>query len=174
MVPKITLTLVALILLFTSAGCGPIKSSDGNSSSDKSQGTAPSSDVKADPADNQQLLPIVSGDPANLQLDASANGTTQQVEKGDVISINLEFIPSTGYGWIASISDQSVLTQVGGPAYLEPMSNSSTPIVGAPGTQILTFQALESGIATLTLDYKRSWETDVAPEKTIIIRVEVK
>lgn len=171
---KITLTLIALILLITSAGCGPIKSSDVNSSSDKSQGNAPSSDVKADPTDNQQLLPIASGDAADLQLDASANGTTQQVEKGDVISISLEFNPSTGYSWIASISDQAVMTQVGGPAYLEPMSSSSTPVVGAPGTQILTFQAVEPGIATLTLDYKRSWETDVAPEKTIIIRVEVK
>jgi predicted secreted protein len=39
--------------------------------------------------------------------------------------------------------------------------------------EALYFEAKGAGTATLTLDYKRGWETDVAPEKTISINVEV-
>jgi predicted secreted protein len=167
MFTKFSLTLITLILITSLAGCN-LKSST-NPNNDNSQGN-PS---KITPAANQQLLPIISGKAADVQLDASADGTTQQLKKGEIMAITLESNPSTGYSWFATISDPKVVVQMGEHQYQEPASSSSTPIVGAAGTQTFFLQAAETGTATVTLDYKRSWE-DVAPEKTITITVEVK
>jgi inhibitor of cysteine peptidase len=155
MLQKISLSLFFLILLATMAGC--------NSSSPESN----------EPG-NQQLLPIVSGKTANLQLDASADGSNQAMNVGEIMSFALESNPSTGFGWYATSSDPGVLVQLGEPEYQDPQSSTGTPLIGAPGIQTLYFQALSAGNATLTLEYKRSWETDVAPEKTITLTVEVK
>jgi inhibitor of cysteine peptidase len=90
------------------------------------------------------------------------------------MAITLESNPSTGYSWFATSSNLDVIAQMGEAQYQEPQSSSTTPIVGAAGTETLSFEAVKAGTATLTLDYKKGWETDVAPEKTITITVEVK
>jgi predicted secreted protein len=46
-------------------------------------------------------------------------------------------------------------------------------LVGAPGTQTLTFQALKTGTTTLTLGYHRRWETGVQPVNTFQIMVSI-
>jgi inhibitor of cysteine peptidase len=158
MFKKVTLEMIALILLTSLAGC---------------KSSAPEASETNSPA-NQQLLPIVSGTTANLQLGSSADGTTQQLKVGEVMVITLESNPSTGYGWFATSSNPDILAQNGESQYQEPQSSSTTSVVGAAGTETLSFQALKAGTATLTLDYKRGWETDVAPEKTITITMEVK
>jgi inhibitor of cysteine peptidase len=110
----------------------------------------------------------------NLQLDAEADGTTHQLKIGDVMAITLESNPSTGYAWFATSSNPDVLAQMGEAQYQAPKSSSSTPIVGAAGTETLYYAASQAGTTTLTLDYKRGWETDISPEKTVTIMVEVK
>jgi predicted secreted protein len=51
--------------------------------------------------------------------------------------------------------------------YLEPESNSSEIMFGAAGTETIYFTADEVGTATLTLDYKRGWETDISPRRPL-------
>jgi inhibitor of cysteine peptidase len=120
------------------------------------------------------MLPYLSGKMSNITLDATADGTTQQLKKGEVMAIGLESNPSTGYSWFATISNPTVLVQMGEPQYQEPAGSSTTPIVGAAGTETFYFQAVETGTTALTLEYKRSFESNVAPEKTIRLTVEVK
>jgi inhibitor of cysteine peptidase len=158
MFKKVTLTVTALILLASMTGC---------------KSSTPEASETISPA-NQQLLPIISGNTANLQLDASADGTTQQLKVGEVMAITLESNPSTGYGWFATSSNPDIIAQNGDAQYQEPQSSSTAPVVGAAGTETLYFQAMKAGNATLTLDYKRGWETDVAPEETITITMQVK
>jgi inhibitor of cysteine peptidase len=158
MFKKVNLAMITVILLASLAGC---KSSTPE-------------DKETNSPVNQQLLPIISGKTASLQLDASADGTTQQLKIGEVMAITLESNPSTGFGWFATSSNPDIIAQNGESQYQEPQSSSTTPVVGAAGTETLSFQALKAGTATLTLDYKRGWETDVAPEKTISIMMEVK
>jgi predicted secreted protein len=169
MFTKFTLTIITIILLVTLAGCGA--KSTPTASPDNSQSKTPGA---AYPAENQQLLPIISGKAVNLQLDSHADGSTQQLNKGEIMAVALESNPSTGYGWYASISNPKVLVQIGDPQYQGPSSSSGTPLMGAAGKQTFFLQAAETGTATVTLEYKRSWETNVAPEKTIIIKVDVK
>ena len=158
MFTKITLTMITIILLIALAGCGA-----NNSQADTSGENS---------ATNQQLLPIISGKAASLSLDASADGSTQQLKKGEVMSVTLEANPSTGYSWFVNISDQKVIIQMAETEYQEASPNT-TPILGAPVEKTFLFQAVEAGQATITLDYKRGWETDVAPEQMITIMVEV-
>jgi inhibitor of cysteine peptidase len=176
MFTKLTHTLFTIILLFTSAGCGKTTPSNSSSSTgeDNSQNEASETYTGTNSADNSQMLPIISGKVANLLLDASADGTTQELKKGEVMSITLESNPSTGFGWFATSSNPDVLTQMGEPVYQEPKSDSTTPILGAAGMDTFFFQATDIGTATLTLEYKRGWETDATPEKTITITVGVK
>jgi len=119
------------------------------------------------------MLPYISGSVAVLKLDAAADGSTQQLKAGQVMSISLGSNPSTGYSWYATSSNPAILVQMGEPEFQEPTA-SATTIVGAPGTAILFFQAVKAGSATIRLEYKRGWEKDVAAEKTITITVEVK
>jgi inhibitor of cysteine peptidase len=175
MYKKITLTLIVLILLASLAGCGSTAKENSSSSSGETQNNqTANTTLETNPQDNQQLLPIISGREVALRLDATADGTTQQLTVGQVLAITLESNPSTGYGWFVGQVDTAILTQLGDPQYQEPQSSGTTPIVGAAGTETYYFQAAATGTTTLTLEYKRGWETGVAPEKTITLTVEVK
>ena len=176
MFKKITLTLFAISLILSMAGCNsgstPTQSSDASNSGSQEPPAGSSTDTNS--AINQQMLPIISGKDANISLDASADGSTQQLKVGEIMAITLESNPSTGYGWFATSSNPEVAAQTGDSQYQEPQSSTGTPALGAAGTETLTFQAIKAGTAVLTLDYKRGWETNVTPEKTITITLEVK
>jgi predicted secreted protein/predicted small lipoprotein YifL len=174
MFTKYTLTIVTMILLVSLAGCGAKSPTLPASNATKAspQSSTSGTPTESDAADNYQMLPLISGKVANVSLDATADGTTQQLKKDEVLSISLGSNPSTGYSWYPTISNPAILVQMGEPQYQEPIS--STPILGAAGTQIFFFQATDTGTTTLTLDYMRSFETNVAPEKTVTITVEVK
>lgn len=179
MFTKFSLTMITIILamaMVALAGCGTTTPSNPSSTegSDNSQNDSSGTYTETNPADEYQMLPIISGKVANIQLDASADGTTQQLKKGEAMSITLESNPSTGYSWFATSSNPDVLAQMGEPEYQAPASDSTAPIVGAAGAQTFFFQAADTGTVTLSLDYMRGWEKDVTPEKTITITVEVK
>jgi inhibitor of cysteine peptidase len=176
MFKKIALTLIVILLLVGMASCSrsATPANQTPSSISETQESQGETYTETNPADNQQMLPIISGKTATLQLDATADGSTQQLNIGEVMAITLESNPSTGYSWFATSSNPDVIAQMGEAQYQEPQSSSTTPIVGAAGTETLSFEAVKAGTVTLTLDYKKGWETDVAPEKTITITVEVK
>lgn len=168
---KFTLTIITMLGLISLVGCGAKSATPTASSTTESNTQAAPTEESS--GENYQMLPLISGKMANVTLDANADGTTQQLKVGEVMAIVLESNPSTGYSWFATISDPAILVQLGEPQYQEP-SSSSTPVLGAAGTQTFFFQAAATGTTTLTLDYKRSFEVNVAPEKTVTITVEVK
>ena len=176
MFTKFGLIILSVFLSVALTGCGAKTSTPASSNAGEngSQSGPSSTATESNNEDNYLMLPLITGNEANISLDATADGTTQQLKQGEVLSITLESNPSTGYGWVATISDPAIMVQMGEPVYQEPPSNSSTPALGASGTQTFYFQALETGATTLRLDYKRSFETNVAPEKTVRVAVEVK
>jgi predicted secreted protein len=64
--------------------------------------------------------------------------------------------------------DEGVLRQVGEPAF-----TPESAAIGAPGRQVLRFEALEEGQTTLQLAYHRPWE-DAEPEKVFAVEVVVR
>ncbi len=173
MFKKYSPTLIAIMLLVSLVSCGTVNQPTSSSEANTPQGNSSSTITGTVPGDNYQMLPYISGSVADLKLDASADGSTQQLKVGQVMSISLETNPSTGYSWYATSSNPEVIARMGEPEILEPTA-SSTPIVGAPTTGTFFFQALKAGGATIILDYKRGWEQDVTPVQTITIKVEVK
>ncbi len=117
------------------------------------------------------VLAAVSGCGAKsaLALEAKDNGRQIEVEKGQTLAINLEGNPSTGYTWEMVESEDSILRQVG-----EIEFEAESDLVGAPGTQTLRFEAVESGQTELKLVYHRPWETDVEPLETFTLQVTVR
>jgi inhibitor of cysteine peptidase len=175
MFTRFTLSIVTLILLFSLAGCGnttPTTPVSNDSSADTKSETSETY-TETNAANNYQMLPVISGKAASINLDADADGTTQNLKLGEVMEITLESNPSTGYSWFASISNPDVLAQIGEPEYTAPSDEGSTMVLGAAGTETFMFQGTSTGSVTLTLEYKRGWEQDVPAEKTITITVEV-
>jgi inhibitor of cysteine peptidase len=172
MFKRILLMLFPIVLLFSMAGCTPeVQPTSKNA---ESQANQAGSTLQVYPAENQQLLPIISGKNISLQLDDTADGTTQQLKVGDVMAITLESNPSTGFAWFATSSNPEIVAQLGESQYQETQYSSGETLLGAAGTETLYYEAKGAGTATLTLDYKRGWEKSLAPEQTIIITVEVK
>lgn len=106
--------------------------------------------------------------PWEVKLTAADNGSEIELKKGQTLVITLEANPTTGYTWeIAELGEQ-VLRQVGEIEF-EPESE----LIGAGGGQIIRFETVNAGRATLKLVYHRPWETDVEPLKTFSIQVVV-
>lgn len=98
------------------------------------------------------------------------NGKDVDLTSGGVLVVSLSSNPSTGYRW-AVAGDPS-------PMKLQKVSfrkkTGSSQMPGAPGVQVFRFTANSAGMATLTLNYSRSWEYNVAPAKTFNVRVNVR
>ena len=172
MFKRIPLMFFTIILFFSMAGC--TSEAQPTSKNTETQESQAGSTPQAYPVENQQLLPIISGKNISLQLDEAADGTTQQLQVGDVIAITLESNPSTGFAWSATSSNTEIVAQLGESQYQDAQSSSGETLLGAAGTETLYFEAKGAGTTILTLDYKRGWENNLAPERTITITMEVK
>ena len=85
---------------------------------------------------------------------------------GEETTIALESNPSTGYQWQIGYDSEKL-------EFVSQEFNASedTELVGAPGTEMFVFKALEQGESDITFLYLRPWETDVDPEKVLYYKV---
>ncbi len=99
----------------------------------------------------------------------STTNATLSVKTNEQFYITLSSNPSTGYAWqVASVSNPDMVRFVDS-QYIRPESE----LIGAPGKQVLTFNALQEGSATIQLEYVRPWETDVPPVSIYVVEVMV-
>jgi inhibitor of cysteine peptidase len=107
---------------------------------------------------------------SDVTLTERDNGADTDLTIGSALVVKLPANPSTGYNW----------TVVGEPSPLKLHKSSfrkgatQGSSVGASGTSVFQFSASSSGMATLTLVYRRSWEYNIAPIKTFTVRVNVR
>ena len=121
----------------------------------------------------------VAAEEANIEVTADEFSTTNQVVRevelaqGGILTVTLGSNPSTGFSWpeLASIGNESVLRQTGGGGF---MAASDKDVVGAPGVQTWTFEALQPGTTTLSMDYSRPWEGGEKGAWTFELTVTVK
>ena len=98
------------------------------------------------------------------------SGTDIDLTANTLLIVKLNSNPSTGYSW----------TVTGDPSPLKLQktsfrkSTNKSGAVGASGTATFQLSASCSGIATLTLVYRRSWEYNMPPMKTFTVRVNVR
>ncbi|MBN1955443.1 MAG: protease inhibitor I42 family protein [Anaerolineae bacterium] len=104
--------------------------------------------------------------PGEVVLTTLDNGQRVELRGSNVLVLNLEANPATGYSWQVQGMDRRVLTQVES----EFVSNST--MLGAPATQVMRFQGLTAGQTEIRLAYARPWE-NAAPARTFSVQVQV-
>jgi len=103
-----------------------------------------------------------------VNVDDSMNGQTITVNAGATFEVSLAGNPTTGYNWYAANLDETILSQSG-----EADFKADSSAIGAGGIITNSFKAEATGTTTLTLEYKRAWETDVEPIQLFTITVVV-
>lgn len=104
-----------------------------------------------------------------VALDAGDNGSQITLREGQLLVVQLEGNPSTGYTWEPAEFEEGTLSQVG-----EVQFKSESDLPGAGGMLTLRFKAVQAGQTTLNLAYLRPWEEGVDPLETFSVEVIVK
>jgi len=110
--------------------------------------------------------------PLAVRLDERNANAPVTLQRNQTLVVTLEANVTTGYRWEAVQGYAPVLTQLPTPDYSA--RPSETPIVGAPGDMTFRFRAENAGKTTLDLAYRRPFEPDAAPAKTIHYDVTVR
>jgi len=109
--------------------------------------------------------PAVGASPANDSnvevsidefMDANHIVKTVEVSEGGVLTVSLGSNPSTGFSWAedALVGNPAVVKQTAS-EYVAPEAQG---LVGASGSQVWTFDALEKGTTSISMEYGRPWE----------------
>jgi inhibitor of cysteine peptidase len=104
--------------------------------------------------------------------DASIDGRSEAVKRGDTLAVHLDADPTTGYRWELTRLAGSSVTQIGLPDY-QPETAAGVPRVGAPGHTTFRFRALASGTSSIELAYRRPGEGNDAAAKTVRFEIAV-
>ena len=123
---------------------------------------------------------MVSGAPDTAQVEVNPNcfqcptNIERQVEiaKGAVITVSLASNPSTGFSWSeqAQIASMAIVQQTGH----EVVEPDADGVVGAAGSQVWTFKALEKGTTVLSMEYSQPWDGGEKAAWTFELNVTVK
>ncbi len=122
-------------------------------SAPKVTNTPLSTDTRA-PTNTPSAMPSTSPTkPSNeIAVTASDNDKTIVVAQNQVIVLTLNSNPSTGYRWKYITEPDARILKFVSSEYI-PSNTSATPLVGAGGTDVWTFQAIGSGTTSLKLGY---------------------
>ena len=110
--------------------------------------------------------------PLAVRLDERNASAPVTVLRNQTLVITLEANITTGYRWETVPGYAPVLAQLPTPDYSA--RPTATPVAGAPGDMTFHFRAENAGTTTLELAYRRPFEPDVAPAKTIHYDVTVR
>ncbi len=91
-------------------------------------------------------------------LNADGNGQAVQLRVGEVLGIDLESNPSTGYEWLVDEIEPGKMTDMG----LNYIGGGNMP--GDSSTQRLCFRVVGAGTTNLRLIYRQPWDVKVTPD----------
>jgi predicted secreted protein len=98
---------------------------------------------------------------------------TTEVAVGDQVKVTLCSNPTTGFSWQPpEISDASVVG-IADSTFVAP-STGTEPVVGAAGTDHVTFQVMATGTSTVVLRYSQPWAGGTSSEWTYTLTVTAK
>jgi len=111
-------------------------------------------------------------EPEEVNVSEQDNGSQIDLKPGQILVVTLQSNPTTGYRWERVENQDSILEQMG-EAEFKPSETGGLPPIGGGGWEIFRFKAINKGQTTLTLVYRRPWETGVEPLSTFFIQVVV-
>lgn len=92
-----------------------------------------------------------------------------ELVRGQLLKVEVEENPTTGYSWQISGPGESDAVQLAG----EPLYIANSPLIGAGGIRTFRFRSLRRGRAMIVFEYKRSWEKYRRPAKKYILTLVV-
>lgn len=122
----------------------------------------------ADPA-----KPAAEGHKA-IVVGKDSSGKKIAVPAGQTFVVRLPGNATTGYMWALAKIDGPAVEQVGKDEYIPDPPPGGKPLTGSGGVSVFTFKAAKAGAATISLEYKRSWEKDQPPAEKFSVTVDVK
>ncbi len=108
---------------------------------------------------------------APVRLSEQDNGRAVELATGQEISLTLAANRTTGYSW-AREDDSGIVVLVEPPAY----SAGAAPagMVGVGGIETWRLRAAAAGTAVLRFVYRRPWEKNTPPARTVTLNVTVR
>ena len=104
---------------------------------------------------------------SNTTITKADQDRTVNVVKGGQVTVKLVWSPGTGYDWILTRNDPSMLQQ-DGEARTEP---AKEPMPGAAETRVFLFKALKSGSTSLEFQSRQPFEKEA--RSADVFRVQV-
>jgi inhibitor of cysteine peptidase len=122
-----------------------------------------------EPEESQSAVPNQPRGEAILTLGASDDGRAVRLGRGDVVEIKLEADRVNGYTWIPAHNALPFMSTDGVPVYeIDEQAGAS-----APGLETWRFIGREPGHAHLVFEYRRPFEPDAPPQKTLTFHFDV-
>jgi inhibitor of cysteine peptidase len=91
---------------------------------------------------------------STLKLNADSNGTTHEINAGDLVSITLPENPTTGFRWSIVETDETVLRTED-----DDFAPAGTAI-GSGGERTILLRAAAPGSVEISLEEARAWEPE--------------
>ena len=111
------------------------------------------------------LAPIV------RNTDASIDGRSETVKRGDTLAVHLETDLKPTYRWELTRLAGASVAQIGLPDY-QPEAAAGVPRGGAEAYATFRFRMVQSGTSSIELAY-RSWDANSTPAKTVRFEIAV-
>jgi inhibitor of cysteine peptidase len=112
-------------------------------------------------------LPVKEGE-KTVTVTEKNNGGKISLPRGEILIIELDAQPGTGYGWQVVRNQPEHLSHLG-----SEFRSAKVELPGAVEHQVLCFRAQASGSFILELHYLRPWEKNVQPAKTYHLDVHI-
>lgn len=109
---------------------------------------------------------------SDIPVNAEQNNSTLEIKVGDVLAIELEANPSTGYAWEVENLNTVILEQIGEVEFIQKKTDDE--MTGAAESEVIRIKAVATGETALKLIYHRSFEKGVDPLETFYLNVVVK
>ena len=93
------------------------------------------------------------------------------LNKGQQLILSLPSNPTTGFRWVVEDAASGVLRSLGQEVYTTP---EDAGVVGAAGQSTWRYQVYQTGEGRLLMHYRRPWEVEAAPAKTVDCQISVR
>jgi predicted secreted protein len=111
------------------------------------------------------------GEKKVVKLNKQDNGKTITVRSGTVIELELSAAAGTGYAWVVTKLDKTLLDPISENLVTNAAGEKR---VGAPVLYKWSFRALKAGVTDLELSLYRRWEGPARSAKTFGLGVRIK
>jgi predicted secreted protein len=104
-----------------------------------------------------------------IRLCADDGGTTTSAVVGDVVSVGLAEMATSGFRWQVDHIDSHVLRPAG-----DSLVDGDVDGQGAPGKRTFDFDVIGPGLADLRLKRWRDWEGDVSVVERFAVTIDAR